>query len=396
MAAYKTYLKYFICFFLILCTTLLCNYILIIHAYENIPYKEIVELQQQTHAIWGSALNPHTVSYKYELFKHKKPDIITLGSSLSYEYRQEFFTHPFISCGGVMPFLKWGRIFLQEITKFHKPHVVILTIDFWTFNDKYPKADSNPSFNDRGTDYLMYKLRQPFLWLWQGKLTLADYFNILIFKKNRNELTNYNNMGVLAIKRSDGFRVDGSYSYASLVSGFHKAFNDRRFESSLRHIEKSTGQFMYGENLASYTLDELNNIVEICQKQNIKLVAIMPPVAPTVFQRMAQIPDSYKFIGKLQEYLKSLPIEIYDFLNNPNGNFRDSEFIDGFHPGDVADQKMLLEIIRQNPRSVLRDYLNVALMEKSVRENAGKAITVYDKGMHNYHEVDFLEIGCAK
>jgi hypothetical protein len=105
MAAYKKYLTFCLLFTFILCLSLLANYIFIVHAYEDIPYKEIVEVQQKLHAIWGSALNPHVVSYKYELFKYKKPELMALGSSLSYEFRQPFFTAPLANCSGVVPFL---------------------------------------------------------------------------------------------------------------------------------------------------------------------------------------------------------------------------------------------------------------------------------------------------
>jgi hypothetical protein len=396
MATYKKYLKLCLIFIIVLCLSLLCNYILIIRAYENISYKEIVANQQQMHAIWGSALNPHTVSYKYELFKHKKPEIIALGSSLSYEFRQEFFKTSFISCSGVMPYLHCGTKFLQEILKIHQPRIIILTIDFWGFNDRLPKSNFEISFADRGTDYLIYKLRQPFVWLWQGKLSLANYINILVFGDTKNKVTNYNNMGVLAIKRSDGFREDGSYSYAGLISGFYKGFYDKKFKTTLKWVEEGTDQFMYGENLAGHSISELNTILQICQEQDIKIVLIMPPVAPTVFQKMQAMPGAYKFIDKLREHILSLPVEAYDFLNSQDVTFSDSEFIDGYHPGDVADQKMLLAIIKQNPQSVLRDCLNIPLMQKSVKENAGKAMTEYYKSMYNYNEVDFLEIGYTK
>jgi hypothetical protein len=396
MAAYKNYLKLCLLFVLVLCLLLLCNYILIYRAYENISYKEIVENQQQMHAIWGSALNPHTVSYKYELFKRKKPELIALGSSVSYEFRQEFFKAPFTNCGGVMPFLHCGTTFLEKILKIHKPRIVILILDFWCFNDRCPKSNFEISFADRGTDYLIYKLRQPFVWFWQGKLSLSDYINILVFGDNKNKVTNYNNMGIVAIKRSDGFREDGSYSYAGVITGFYKGFYDKKFKNTIEHVEDGTGQFVHGENLAEHNINELNRILKICQGQDIKLIVIMPPVAPIVYQKMQAMPGAYKFIDKLREHVLSLPIEAYDFLNSQEFSFSDSEFIDGFHPGDVVDQKMLLTIIKQNPQSVLRDYLNIDLMQKSVKENAGKAMTKYNNSMYNYNEVDFLEIGCPK
>jgi hypothetical protein len=346
--------------------------------------------------IWGSALNPDTVIYKCELFKHRKPEVIALGSSISYNFRQEFFTTSFANCGGVMPFLSWGSGFLQEILKFHKPHLVILTIDFYFFNDRFPKAASEPSFVDRGTAHLMFKLKQPYLWLWQGKLTLAEYFNIVLFNNNRNKITNYNNMGVLAIDRAQGFREDGSYSYAGLVAGFHQGFYDKKFKETLKEVEAGTDRFIHGKNLAVHARDDLLRILKICHDQDIKVVVIAPPVAPTVFQQMQSMPGAYEFIPKLRQYLQSLPGEVYDFLNNQEVRCSDCEFIDGYHAGDVALQKVLLTIIKQNPQSALRDYLNIDLMQRKVEENTGRAMTIYDPSKYNFPEIDFLEIGCLK
>ena len=94
------------------------------------------------------------------------------------------------------------------------------------------------------------------------------------------------------------------------------------------------------------------------------MVVIVPPVAPTVFQKMQSMPGAYEFIPKLRQYLQSLPGEVYDFLNNQEVKCSDCEFIDGYHAGDVALQKVLLTIIKQNPQSALRDYLNIDLMQE--------------------------------
>jgi hypothetical protein len=296
----------------------------------------------------------------------------------------------------VAPFLDWGRVFLQKILTVAKPRLVIMTIDFDQFSDKYPQAQSDPGFADSGTDYLVYKLRQPFLWLWQGKLSFIDYFNVLLFKDIRNKVTNYNNMGVLAIKRSEGFREDGSYCYAGLVAGFHPKFSDRKFKRTMKEMAEGGGTFWHGKRLSGHSLEQLSKIIKICQDHDIQLVIILPPVAPTVFQKMQTLPEAYQYIGPLRQYLRSLQVEAYDFLDGRGLETSDCEFVDGYHPGDVVIQKILLTIIRQNPLSALRPYLNVELIQSEVRKNCGKTMTIYDPANYNFPEVDFLEIGCRK
>ncbi len=396
MAPYKRYLQLCLLFTAILCLALVANYFLITNAYENISCKDIVAIQQQTEAIWGSALNSYTATYKFELFKFKKPELIALGSSQSYQFREEFFNRPFVSCGGVMTTLKWGRAFLREILPYHKPRLVILTLDFWYFNDLAPLPPAEPDFSEPGTGHLIHKLRQPFVWLGEGKITFTDYLNILLWHNNKNKITNYNNMGIVAIKKSDGFRKDGSYCHAGLASGFSKAFSDKKFATTLEHVAKGTDHFLYGDKLSIQSLEELHQIIAFCREHQIKLVVILPPVSQTLYRQMAAKPREYAYIAELRQHIKSLPVEAYDYFDICEVGSGDGECVDGFHAGDVAIQKMLLTIIRQNPRSVLRPYLDIALMEKSVKEYAGKAMTRYHQSRYNYAEVDFLEMGCAK
>jgi hypothetical protein len=396
MAAYNKYLKICILFAIVLCFSLLFNYIFINHAYEILSYDKIVDIQQQINAIWGSALNSETFIYKIELFKKKKPEIIALGSSRSYQFREESFAKSFVNCGGTVVLMNYGRIFLEEIFKYHKPKLIILCLDFWYFNDRYPKPESDPKFVDGGPDLSIFRLRQPFVWLWKGKLTIEDYFNILIFRNNRNKTTNYDNMGVLAIKRSAGFRKDGSYLHADLMFGFRKNPPDFKFKTSINNVVSGIDKFMHGVKLSEYSIDELNKIINMCNDNNVKLIIILPPIAYTVYNRMQKISKEYEFIDKLREYVVTLPVETYDFHNIKDVMSGDCECIDGFHAGDVTYQKMLLAIIKKNPHTVLRKYLNIDSIQKSVRENAGKAMIKYDKAMYNFNEVDFLGIGCTK
>ena len=48
--------------------------------------------------------------------------------------------------------------------------------------------------------------------------------------------------------------------------------------------------------------------------------------------------------------------------------------------------------------SVIAAFVNNNLLERTVRQNEGKVMTIFpnDEGKFNYEETDFLELGCRK
>jgi hypothetical protein len=136
----------------------------------------------------------------------------------------------------------------------------------------------------------------------------------------------------------------------------------------------------------------------MCVDRNVVPVIIIPPVTTIANQRILSRPEKYGYVFRFQEYVKSLPFETYDFHDIRNAGSTDCECIDGFHIGDVAYQRILLNILRTNPATAIRTFVNAGVMEKMVVEGNGRVMTVFeeDKGKFNYRETDFLQLGCKK
>jgi len=202
-------------------------------------------------------------------------------------------------------------------------------------------------------------------------------------------------LGLTAIKRSEGFRRDGSYLYASTIAGFAPegqritGFNDRLGPKR---------RFEFGMEISQNRLDTLNEIIAMCVDRNVVPVIIIPPVTTIANQRILSRPEKYGYVFRFQEYVKSLPFETYDFHDIRKAGSTDCECIDGFHIGDVAYQRVLLNILRTNPATAIRTFVNAGVMEKMVVEGNGRVMTVFeeDKGKFNYRETDFLQLGCKK
>lgn len=395
MKAYEKFLKLYFWVVIIAAFPLLINLLFITNAHEHSTFREIAKVQQAKNAIYGTALNQNTFAYKIELVRSIRPKVIALGSSRVLELREQFFSTTFVNCGGAMNNLEEGKLFLSELFRHHRPEVVVLGLDFWWFSDLFTHRTNFDYHRNTGADLTFDKLMKPYEFLISSKISLRDYFKILLLKNDRNHITNYPNLGLTAIKRSDGFRKDGSYLYASTIAGFAPegqritGFNDRLDPKR---------RFEFGSELSQSRLKLLHDLLAMCTRHGAVPVLIVPPVTTVAYQRMIARSAEYRYASKFREYISSLPFENYDFHDIGRAGATDCECIDGFHIGDVAYQRILLNIVRRNPSSVLGKYINTGLLERSVAEYGGKVMTIFeaDRGKFNYRETDFLNLGCRK
>jgi hypothetical protein len=374
---------------------LFVNLIFITNAYEHMTFREIVKIQHEKNGIYGTALNQNSFAYKMDLVRHAKPKIIALGSSRVLELREEFFNTSFVNCGLAMSDPKEGKVFLAELFRHHKPQVIILGLDFWWFSDMFRQRTNFNYHKNTGADLTMDKLIKPYDFLISSKITPGDYLRILLFKNDKNRITNYNNLGLKAITQSEGFRKDGSYLYASTIAGF--APEGKRIIGFRDRVEPKR-RFEFGTDLSQSRLKTLTEILKMCTDNNVLPIIIIPPVSTVAYKRIVSRPEKYGYVFRFQEYVEALPYETYDFHDIRKAGATDCECIDTFHIGDVAYQKILLKILKQNPGSVLSKYVNTRLIEQMVPENEGKVMTVFeaDQGRFNYREADFLKLGCRK
>ncbi len=395
MQKYKQFIGLFGLFSLFLWTLALINFIFIYRAHEYGKIKDLVQDQLQKNAIYGPAADANMYLYKMELARKKWPEIIALGSSRIMTMRQECFNRSFLNCGLGMLYLNQAKFFLEELFQFHIPRIIILGVDFWWFNDNSPQPDSFPGDRLDADSNLCYKIQLPAYWLWEHKISIRKYLDILLNGNDKNDISHYHNMGMMALMTSDGFRSDGSHVQSASIFGFKKMY-DPQFKSTLSLLSKPNVSLVYARSLSEKRRQEFLDIVRLCQRHQVTLVVYIPPVASRVCQRMAEMKQEYGFIDELREFIATLPLETYDFHDPRAAGINDCEFIDGLHVGEVGYQKLLLAISRQNPASVLNKCLNIKLMRDKIDEFDGCVLTEYDPAMYNYAEVDFLNLGCKK
>ena len=346
-------------------------YKILLNAKEDLSIQEVVKFQLKTDSVYNS-LDMDSFQYKLELIKNIKPKVIALGSSRVMQFREESFNENFITTGGAMNHLNEGYLFLEEMTKVHKPEIIILGLDFWWFNENYYQPNS---FHNSDIEEVNIKNK---INITLSKL-LRKEFDLDIFKyalKKENDITNYENIGLNSQKYSNGFRKDGSYHYSLFILGDAKN-SDIKFSNTFNRVDNGNSRFQYGNNISKERVEVLNNIIKFTKDNKIELILFIPPLANEVVERMDNLGDKYNFITEFRNLIKNSKIENYDFHDMRDYYKNSCEFVDGFHGGDVTYQRILKKMYDEN--SILSKYLNIESIKKSIDENVGKTLTIFDK-----------------
>lgn len=375
--------------FLVVSIPSLFIYDLLLKAKEDTTIEKIVKFQLEKNAIYNP-LDFNTFQYKLELIKNKKPEIIALGSSRVMQFREESFNTKFITTGGAMNFLNEGYFFLKEMTKYHRPKIIILGLDFWWFNENYYQPSLVNNLEEKNSN-IKDKINQILSDIIKNEI---DFKIFKYISRDKNDITNYQNIGIRSLEYSNGFRKDGSYQYSQFILG-DKENSDIGFSNTFNRIDNGNRRFEYANHISKERVKIFDEIIKFAKDNDIKLILFIPPLANEVVEKMDSLGDKYNYVSEFRKLVKETNIENYDFHDMRN-YYKDScEFVDGFHAGDVTYQRILAKMYDSN--SSISKYLNIDLIRKSIDDNKGKTLTIFDKSKYKiYQENDYLELGCVK
>lgn len=393
--SYNRYIFVYVSILFILGSPFLVNYWFLRNAFEVQSFDKAVDYQIKKNAIFGSGLNGNSFKYKMSLARKINPDIAIIGASRVMQYRQEAFTAKMANLGGTFQDLHEGGRFIRELLKTAKPQVIVLGMDYWWLNKDFALPKGQFDFYADETDLPVFKHYKPFLWLYEGKLSFKEFVYILKGGELYNDTTSYPNIGMAAIKNSAGSRPDGSHFYLSWVSNFegksyfHEELGEIKDGKNAR-VNYGVGDFVDTERLAQF-----KSIIEDVQKAGVKLVLIAPPIMPIFLKEALKYNPAY--LKSLERLSFNAPgVEFYDFNLLMNDDFQDCEYSDQWHLGEVAQLRVLLEILKRNPDSALKEFVNRPKVEEAISRNAGHFMVDWDADKWKVKEVDFLKLGCKK
>ena len=345
---------------------------------EYLSIEKTVEKLDRTHGLYGSALYQRTFYFKEEIYKFYKPEVVPLGSSRVLQFRQDYFTKPFINLGTISSLdeaMETGRNIFPE----HTPQKMILGLDFWWFHPSREEIFIPRS--ERDATLTLSDMLEPATWLVSGKLRFSDVFHLLTSETPH--------AGIAAVSRGDGFDRFGSYFYTSIYTGRKKS-QDINFANTLEKMKTGEGVLVHGDTVSESRWAAFEALVNYYQSLGIEMVIFLPPIPPMVLQAMNDSGD-YGYVDtlrpRLAAFAKERDIPVFDFHDMQRYGSGDCEYYDGVHGGENTYNRILLHMALKN--GMVRDVVDLPKLGWAIRR-------LKDRASSNPDEIDFLGLGCDK
>lgn len=326
---------------------------------ENYSQIDNIIERKQKYLI-GYAYNE--ANYKYlkskEVKSRETQTVVALGSSRALQFREDMFTVPFYNAGYTITSVSDFVPFMESNLEEKMPEQLLVILDQWMFNKNWDDLSSSgkkkwqASFNSSATSSTILNS-------WKDLLAGKYGIGILFSKEKKGGVRK---IGLNAVVNGKGFRSDGSMDYGAqiekLVNKDSSAL-DFNFSDTYARIQSGTQRFEHGDEIHDKSLSVLNEFLTYCKSKQVKVVAILPPFADKVNQRMKET-GKYGYLDSI--YLKCKPIfdennfELWDLTNLGTYGSDDGEVVDGFHGGEVTYLRMLIYMLENG--SSLKNYAN--------------------------------------
>ena len=353
--------------------------------------------------LYGTALNSNAREVALELYLQRRPDVAVLSSSRGTEFRQEYFSRNFSCACMIMSNIAEGFQFLEAVRLTHLPKVVILALDYWWFS----QTDDHTTLTDftrAAAPRLSWtNILSLFDWIREGKLTAWDFVAISLGSGNRSPLSNEPKSGIQALKKSFGTRPDGSWSVLSVAANIDLHPAIVRINRMLRDpnlvLSETSGRYQPDQKFDPDKMRLLDGLVRKFRYAGTGVVLMLLPIAPPIVQKMTES-GRYEFIAALRSQLAEFGarsrVEFYDFYDPAVVNGTICEFQDPHHGGNALYARMLALVLRSNPQSVLREFVDRDSVERIGERYSGRVVAPLRSEAPAFQEVDFLGMGCRK
>ena len=234
-----------------------------------------------------------------------------------------------------------------------------MVLDQNFFNQAWVGTGSMPEFFDYNHYGFSFKSALPEAirgWA-QGKFTLRGAYS-----------AHPNVYGMAAVGRGSGYNADGSYCYGRLLD-HPETGTDVGFHDTFDRILKGTDRFEYGEYVYEPSTLAIQSLLAFCNDHEIEVVLIVPPYAPSVYQRMVES-GNYGYLDWIMPILTELcepyGYEVYDFSYMPDT--LDEEYVDGYHGSDRVYARLALHLAEESETLaglIDTEYLTAALAPSS-------------------------------
>jgi len=353
------------------CVIYLSSELVLYRSNETMNEDELINRQLETDGLYFGIARP-IGSYKLAVYAMRKPDIVILGSSRAHRQHQEFYNRSTYSMSGSVVTTDHAIQVLDILVPIHKPQYVVYNLDFYSLCRLTPFVGNLSSY--------ARPIGPPRGGIWQQTnrfavvpkliarraISLQEAANFA-FGRFESSFKGVRLYGLIAITKHFGFRRDGAVSDVDATS------QDRvQFESAKQDIIRGAGHYPAGCLYDPTAVANLEFLRQDMDRAGIKLIIVMPPIAPVMYRLFMAAPDEISGYYKewAQESAKRHFPDLHDLVDGSLVGAPDSEFSEEVHGGDVSEARMLLKAA-QAPGTALAEIINRPFLQRLIQERAG-------------------------
>ncbi len=337
--------------------------------YYTIDRALLVE-KEHPNAVIGLAYS-NISGLKNALVAKNNPTVFALGTSRTGQFRKEFFTasSTFVTASNSVVSIDGMKKFIEELPDDNKTEIVILGLDPNMFLPSYLHEYPSETDYERLKDLFLGRWRNFYIAYFSGRFSIKE----LWIRSGQTE-----SIGLTGIMREEGFRPDGSYQYRKKLSEPNREEllkSDMDTSISLLRANRSNPYYnQYSDPFSKDVILSLDELLTLCQKKHLYVVAYIPPFPPLVYQELIRLPDGQKenvlqLPAALRETLSRHDFDFYDFSDSTILGKHDNEFIDPSHGTDKYYLRMILYMAERNKR--LSEYVDIP-KDNKLLQNANK------------------------
>lgn len=303
--------------------------------------------------LYNSGINQDFYSYKLELLDKINPTVVALGSSRAMQVREKFFTRDFANLGGgVYGPLDFSSVVIELEKRANTVDLALVFVDPWWFLDDIGGRQSAMNNFSGGLSV-------------EALLVMLDFF---IKSSWSFDDYDFDNLGLAAIANGAGFAVDGSYVYSLSLKDEFDVLS--RFEDDYVSIANGSGYFKKAESISSKLVAQFCDSALRLSGAIKNVVLVYPPFAPSIYEEISRDPG-YQYMDTAFERVADCVNGHAQVVWSLRG-VKDREFIDGFHGGDVAYARILLELSSAKETSSVAKYIDHDYLNQYIFDNAGE------------------------
>lgn len=310
--------------------------------------------------LYGPAYTDCTQELKMLGALETKADVLVLGTSRSVQVRSEFFSAPFYNGGGATPVAGDLRVFLAHMPASAQPKVIVVILDQFLLN---ADTDKNVRHDYRPIDEALTSC--------EGIAGFVEenwprvYRDFLARKLSPRLLsdTHRDRVGVRAKVLHSGYRRDGSFRIAG----------PEPFAEVRDRMAKGLHRYEPGDHVSQAMVDEIDRFLGDAQTRGIRVVAILPPYAPTIWDEMHAI-GKWRYVDEvaraLEPRFEAHGFRVYDYSDTRAIGLHDAEFYDGFHGSERAYATILADAANKDP--TLAGVVDVSHIERMLAASSDR------------------------